>query len=154
MTTTVKNYQETIQSVAFNGTQGLNSLTNNEWVNASDAIDNSAGYPFMDLELVLGSAAFGTGSNSHLEVYVIPQVDGSNYADYGSGNTTSDAPENQPLFVGTFKTSEATEAQRLALLNVPIPDGNFKIGLRSRATVTLASSGNTLKYRRWAYQTA
>ena len=36
---------------------------------------------------------------------------------------------------------------------IELPQGKFKFGLRSRANVTLASSGNTLYWRPLAYQT-
>jgi hypothetical protein len=51
-------------------------------------------------------------------------------------------------------TTGAVGAQRMTLRAVNMPPGKFKFGIRSRAGVTLAASGNTLKYRRWNYASA
>ena len=150
----IKNYQETAQTVAFNGTQGLNSLTNAEYTNESDAISNTAGYEYADFELILASAAFGTGNDSHLRLYILPALDGTNYPTFTGGNQTTGVPEIEQYSKGTFKTSETTAAQRITLLDVPLPDTSFKIVIRSLATVDLAASGNSLRYRRWAREVA
>lgn len=153
MATITKNYKETVQTVSFTGTQTLASLANGEWTDASSAIDNTAGYPFADFEFVCTAVAFA-GGTSAIELYIIPQVDGTNYANYNGGGTTTDEQENQQLYVGEFVTSGANEAQRLALRNVELPDGNFRVGLRNRGGADLAATGSTLKYRRWAYESA
>jgi hypothetical protein len=152
MAITTKQYQEAIQTFTFNGTQTLNSLTDGEWTDEStNVINNAAGYPFADWELVVGSAAYGTGSYSHFLLYLLPQPDGTNYADFIQGNTTNEAPEVEPYFAGAFHTTGTTAAQRLALLNTPLPDGNFIPLIRNQATASTPASGNTLKYRRWAW---
>jgi hypothetical protein len=143
-------YKEEAQSVVFSGTQQIDSALDNEWTDLSDEIDNSSlKYLFADLELVLGSAAF-TGTDSSIEVYLVPSVDGTNYPDW-VGNVTSDEQENNKHFIGSMVTSGATAAQRMTLRAIAMPPGKFKFGLRNRANVTLAASGNTLKYRRWNY---
>jgi hypothetical protein len=145
-TTTLSGYLATAQSVVWTSGQSLDSLTDNEWTDLSDAIDNSSNlYILADVELVLGSAAF-TGTDSTIELYVVRSVDGTNYADW-TGNVTTDEQENQQYYVGSFTTSGATAAQRLTLNDILLPNGLFKFGLRNRGNVTLASSGNTLKWR-------
>lgn len=148
---TLKNsgYLATASAVTFSGTQTLNSLTDNEWTDLSDEIDNSTNlYSFVDLELVLGSAAF-TGADSGMELYLIPTVDGTNYPSW-TGNVTSDETENVGFFVGFVGTTASTAAQRMVLRKVELPAGKFKFGVRSRANVTLAGSGNTLSWRPWS----
>lgn len=143
-------YLASATSVAWTGaTQKIDSLTNDEWTDLSDEIDNSTNkYPFADLDLVLGSAAF-TGTDAGIEVYLIPSVDGTNYPDW-SGNSTSDAPEQSHYYVAFLPLKATTAARRVvssAQLPINLPNGKFKFGLRSRANVTLASSGNTLYFR-------
>ena len=139
-------YKAAAQTVVFSGTQQIDSLTDNEWTNLSDAIDNSVNkYMFADIELVLGSAAF-TGSDSAIELYLIPSVDDTNYPDW-TGNVTTDEQENNKHFIGSMTTSGSTAAQRMTLRDVELPNGLFKFGIRSRAGVSLAASGNTLKWR-------
>ncbi len=143
---TLSGYLASAVAVSFTGTQTLDSLTDNEWTNLSDAIDNSTNkYPISDFELVLGSAAF-TGTDSLVSLYLIPSVDGTNYGNW-TGNVTTDEQENEPYLVGLFVTSGSTAAQRLILRNVSLPNGRFKIGVRNQAGVSFAASGNTLKYR-------
>ena len=139
-------YQAAAAAVAWASGQDLDSLTNNEWTDLSDAIDNSTNkYVFVDFELVLGSAAF-TGTDSLMELYQIASVDGTNYGQW-TGNVATNEQENDKYAVGSFKTTGSTTAQRMVLLNVGVPPGLYKYGLRSRANVTLAGSGNTLKWR-------
>lgn len=139
-------YLASAASVTFSGTQTLNSLTDNEFTDLSDEIDNSTNkYMFADMELVLGSAAF-TGTDSSIELFLVPTVDGTNYPTW-TGNGTSDEQENTPFFVGAFSTTGTTAAQRAVLRDVPLPNGKYKWGVRNRGNVTLASSGNTLSWR-------
>ena len=149
-------YLAAAQTVAWTGaTQKIDSLTDNEWTDLSDEIDNSTTkYPYADLELVLGSAAF-TGSDAGMEVYIVPTIDGTNYPDW-SGNATTDAPEQAHYFAVWLPLKASTAARRVASSSddgIPLPQGKFKFGIRSRANVTLASSGNTLTWRPKSYDT-
>ena len=156
MATTLKlsGYLASAVAVVFSGTQQINSLTDNEWTDLSDEVDNTTNlYAFADLELVLGSAAF-TGSDAGVEVYIVPTIDGTNYPDW-TGNSTSDAPEQSHYFSVFLPLKAATAARRVASSSqaeIQLPQGKFKFGLRSRANVTLAGSGNTLSYRPKSYQ--
>lgn len=137
---------KTIETVTFSGTQTLASLADDEWTNLSDEEDNSTNkYAFMDLELYLTSEAW-TGDDSVVEIYVVPSVDGTNYPTW-SGNDTSDHSENLAHYVGSMPTSQTTEAQRLVMRDVPMPQGKFKFGVRNRTNIAFDASGNTLKYR-------
>jgi hypothetical protein len=146
-------YLASAVAVVFSGTQQINSLTDNEWTNLSDEIDNSTNlYPYCDLDLVLGSAAF-TGTDSGIEVYIVQTVDGATYPDW-TGDTTSDAPEQQHYYAAFLPLKATTAARRVVSSSqqiIELPQGKFKFGVRSRANVTLASSGNTLYYRPKSY---
>lgn len=156
MATTLKlsGYLASAVAVVFSGTQQINSLTDNEWTDLSDEIDNTTNlYAFADLDLVLGSAAF-TGADSGIEVYIVPTVDGTNYPDW-TGNSTSDAPEQGHYFAAFLPLKAATAAKRVVSSSgdaIELPQGKFKFGIRNRANVTLASSGNTLYLRPKSYQ--
>jgi len=145
-TTKKSGYLTAATAVTFSGTQTLVSLMDNEWTDLSDEIDNSTNkYDRVDLYLDLASAAF-TGSDSAIEIYLVPCVDGTNYPTW-TGNTTSDAPENAFFWVGTIPLKAATQAQDGVLIGVELPNGKYKWGARNRGNVTLASSGNTLYWR-------
>lgn len=146
-------YKAAAQSVVFTGAQKIDSLLDNEWTDLSDEIDNSSTkYMMCDLELVLGSAAF-TGTDSAIEIYLIISVDDTNYPDWTGGGVT-DEQENNKHFIGSMTTSATTAIQRMSLRSVALPNGKFKFGIRSRAGVALASSGNTLKWRPWQYSSS
>lgn len=139
-------YLATAAAVVFSGTQTLVSLTDNEFTDLSDEIDNTTNkYVYDDLYLELGSAAF-SGTDSAMEIYLVPCVDGTNYPTW-TGNGTADKQENNPHLVGQIPTTGTTAAQKGVLLNVELPNGKFKYAARNRGNVTLASSANTL-YRR------
>ena len=143
---TLSGYKVAAQSIAWASGQDLVSLTDNEWTDLSDAIDNSTDkYVLADIEIVLGSAAF-TGTDSLIEVYLVPSVDGTNYPDW-TGNAAGDEQENDPYYVGRVITSGTTAAQRLVFRNVQLPNGLYKYGFRNRSNVTLAASGSTAKWR-------
>lgn len=139
-------YLATASSIAWASGQALNSLTDNEYTDLSDEIDNSTNkYMFADVEIVLGSAAF-TGVDSGIEVFVVPSQDGTNYPTW-TGNGTTDAAENTTHYVGFVSTTGTTAAQRMVLRDVELPNGKYKFAFRSRANVSLAASGNTATWR-------
>ena len=107
------------------------------------AIDNSSNkYLFHDIEIYLASAAFGTANDPHIKVFLLPSVDGTNYAD---GSDSNDPATSNAIYVATLRG--ATAAQYQTIRDVTLPNGNFKYLFISEAGVTLAASGNTMKYR-------
>jgi hypothetical protein len=139
-------YLATASAVAWASGQSLDSLTNDEYTDLTNEIDNSTNkYPFADWDLVLGSAAF-TGLDSVIEIYLVRTVDGTNYPTW-TGNGTTDEQENAPYFVDSAPTTATTAAQRITGGPIALPQGKFKFGFRSRANVTLAASGNAFYWR-------
>lgn len=153
MATTLKlsGYLTTEAAITWASGQTLVSLTDNEYTDLSDEIDNSTNlYAFADLRMVLGSAAF-TGTDSGIECYLVPTEDGTNYPTW-TGNGTSDEQENNPFFVGFIPTTGTTAAQAGVLLRIKLPQGKYKWGFRNRGNVTLAASGNTIYWRPHSFQ--
>lgn len=130
-------------------TTELNTLTNGSYSAASAAITNETGgtglYEYMALELVLASLT-PTGTPS-ISVFLLPTVDGTNYED-GGGAT---APASGALLC-VFDLSTATAAKRRTRSGLVIPPLDFKLVLLNSAGPSLASSGNTLRYRRYFEQ--
>ena len=146
-------YKAELQPIVFSGTRTLVSLADDEWTDLSDVVDNSANlWLFSDWEFVCTSVAF-TGADSAIEMYLLPAVDGTVYADW-TGDGTADLQEHNVHFVGSFTTSGTTAAQQLSLRGVELPPGKFKIGVRNRGGIVLAASGSTLSYRPWQYSSA
>ena len=143
-------YLATETAITFSGTQQLNSLTDNEYTDLSDEVDNSSNKYFaVDLRLVIASAAF-TGTDSGIEIYLVPTVDGTNYPTW-TGNGTSDEPENTPFLVGFCPFTGTTAAQACVLRSVELPQGKYKWAVRNRGNVSLAGSGNTIYWRPGSY---
>lgn len=139
-------YKAAAQSIAWASGQDLDSLTDNEATDLSDAIDNGTNlYALCDLELYLASAAF-TGGDCSIEVYLVPSVDGTNYQTW-DGNTVTPGQGNQNYRVGTILVKATTAAFRGSLNDIPLYNGEQKFAFRNKANITLASSGNTAKYR-------
>lgn len=139
-------YFATGTAVAWASGQTLDSLTDNEYTDLTNEIDNSTNlYAFVDWDLVLGSAAF-TGTDSAIEIYLVRSMDGTNYPTW-TGNGTADEQENAPYFVGYAPTTATTAAQRATGGPVALPPGKYKWGFRNRGNVTLASSGNSFTWR-------
>jgi hypothetical protein len=73
-----------------------------------------------------------------VELYILPEVDGSNFADFDTNFTDVLAPQN--LFKGTFLVRAeptASTAQLLVLTDVLIPPYNFMVGIRNNTGVSL-----------------
>ena len=130
------------ESIATALTTDLNSLANGSYSAASAAIDNETDlYTHLDLEVYLGSLT-PTGTPT-VSAYLVPSVDGTNYTD-GGGAT---APPIETL-IAVLSLSTSTGAKYRSATNIPIPPLKFKLILLNSSGVALASSGNTLKYRR------
>lgn len=150
---TLSGYLAAAQSIAWTSGQALNSLTDNEFTDLSDEIDNSSTkYAYADVEIVLASAAF-SGADSGMEVYLVPSQDGTNYPTW-TGNDTADEQENTPHFVGFCPTTGTTAAQRMVLRDVALPNGKFTWAFRNRGNVSTAGSGNSATWRPHSFASA
>ena len=153
MATTLKlsGYLATEAAITWASGQTLVSLTDNEYTDLSDEIDNSTNlYSFVDLRLVIASAAF-TGTDSGIECYLVKTVDGTNYPTW-TGNGTADEQENNPYFVGFVPFTGTTAAQAGVLKRIQLPNGKYKWAFRNRGNVTLAGSGSTIYWRPHSWQ--
>lgn len=154
--TDVRNSGYLTEAIAVSwSANGFDALTDNEWTDPSDEINNTSGYMFADFEANFGSAAFPAATDNAIELYVIPSIDGTNYPEFNQGGTTTDAQENNQYFVGsiTIKQAAGGATFRGGIRGIELPPGKFKVGLRSRAGVTLNAT-NTLKWRPWGYKSA
>lgn len=143
-------YLASAASLVWTSGQSLASLTDNEWTDLCDEIDNSTNkYTFVDIYLDLGSAAF-TGSDSGIEIYLVPCVDGTNYPSW-TGNVTTDETENNGFYVGFVPTTATTAAQKMVLSRISLPNGKYKWGFRNRGNVTLNAT-NTAYWRPHSYE--
>jgi hypothetical protein len=130
-------------------TTDLNSLANGSTSALSAEIDNSTTkYLYADMELYLASLTPTAGG--FVALYLVPSVDGTNYPLFDTG--ASPGAANNNYFVGSFSTKAAAAAQRIAMREIQLPPGKYKLAVYNGAGVALAASGNTLSWR--PYNTA
>ena len=148
-------YLATEAAITFSGTQHLNNtLTDNEYTNYSDEIDNSTNlYELADLRAVIASANFSVPADCGIEIYLIPTEDGTNYPTW-VGDTTTDTVSNNQFYVGYIPFTGANAAQAGVLLDVALPSGKYRWGVRNRGNVSLAAGGNTIYWRPHSHQSA
>lgn len=125
----------------------LNSLANSTSESTgkvlSSAIDNETDlFQLLNVEVSLASITTGSGS-PYIGIWLLFAPDGTNYE---TGSTTIDPPKAQHIIV-PLKASY-TGVQLVTIENIPIPPLKFKALHQNKAGAALASSGNTIKYRR------
>lgn len=121
-------------------TTELDALANGSYTAASAEINNSSDlYLFNDLELTV---TFGSAPtvNNPIEMYLIPSIDGTNFADGGGAV----APARN-LYVGSFLLRAVTTAQRCLLRGVPLPPGKYKYVAKNGSGQAFPASGSVIK---------
>ncbi len=143
-------YHAAETTVSFTGTQTLASLASDEYTDPSDAIDNSTNkYAFMDWEFVCTAVNFV--SPASIRLYVLPSLDGTNYAQW-DGNVATDVEENEQYFADSCILNPGNNAQRhVRDSGILVPRGLFKVAVRNKGGIALAASGSTLKLRFWSW---
>ncbi len=132
-------------------TTEMNSLATGNRTNASAAVDNDGSsnrYLFGTFELVCTFGSAPTAGRT-VDLYFLPTLDGTNYADGSSSVVPSDSG-----YVGSFAVRAVNTAQRLLLTGVPLPPTDFKVIVANNSGQTMAASGNTLKIVMSAYEVA
>lgn len=136
----------------------LNSLANNTTDLGSTIIDNQTNKDlYIDLELVLASLDLSAQTNPVIEVYIIESIDGGTNYDQGD-DATSDTdlyPSADKLLctIGV-RTANGAEAKYAIKTGLIITPSKFKLLVINKTGATLASSGNTLKYRTYGTASA
>lgn len=119
----------------------LDSLANNSnAVHSTNVTFTSAGFLRAELELVASYSVAPT-ANTCVLVWLLREVDSTNYEDGGASVTPGRPPD------AVFPLRSVTGAQRIIVL-IDLPPGAVKPLLRNDGTgQAMASSGNTLKVR-------
>ena len=131
-------------------TTDLNSLADGGNVLCDIISNDQTGelYLYMDLELYLNTQGSARDADARVEVYLLPTVDGTNYA-YGDASTDP----SQALKVGDFYFDAATTARRTIVRGILLPPEDFRFLVMNETGQAFASSGNTLKYIKYNIQT-
>lgn len=127
----------------------LNSLASGSRTNASSAVDNdnaSNRYLFGTFELAVTFSSTPL-SGKTVDLFILPTVDGTNYAD-GSSSVNPGSGN----YVASFPVRAVATAQRLMLYNVPLPPTDFKVLLVNNSGQNMTASGHTLKMVMSAYE--
>jgi hypothetical protein len=134
-------------TVAYTSAATFDSIVNGNAILGDLALDNSSNLDiFMDLSLILGSAAFVAPNYVGFYLYPLTQ-DGTTYGD-GRFGTSAAGPPPSSYYRGTFGLVAATQAQTAEINGVVMPPGKWKPVLYNQGGVTLGGSGgNKLYYR-------
>lgn len=122
-------------------TTELNSLADGSFVAVGAEIANETDlFQYLSLELILASLSPAAGA--YVDVWIDYALDGTTFADPAKPLQTS-------ALLCTFQLdTTASTAQRMTKANLTLAPLDFKLQLRNKAGVTLASTGNILKIRR------
>jgi hypothetical protein len=120
-------------------TTELNSLANNDAALGVEYDNGTNLYFWGDFEL-LAELAVAPGADTPIELYLIPALDGTNYAD---GDGTPIAPAS--AYAGTFFSRAVDTAQRIPLPGVRLPPCKFKALLYNKTGQALEATGNVLR---------
>lgn len=129
------------EAIATYYTTELNSITTGTFVAVGAELANETDlYQYIVFEVVLASLTPAAGG--YVDIWIDYQTDGTNYADPAKPLQTS-------AFLCALGLDTTAAAQRITSRPCAILPIDFKLQLRNMAGVTLAASGNTLKYRRF-----
>ena len=117
------------------------SQSNNTQVAASTVLDNTSGgngsqSQLFDFEL---NGGFGSSPSvgARIDLYAVPAIDGTNYADVDT--TNHNMPSN--CFVGSFYVVKSqTGAQRLVIEGVTLDPLKYKLYIDNQSGQTLSST--------------
>ena len=118
---------------------GTSTLANNSLVISGVITITSAGYTRAVCELAMPAPSGTVTANTAVSVWMLRQVDGTNYED-GDGSTT---PARFPDMV--FPLRAVSGAQRVELPSIELPPGLFKALVKNDGTGVTLNTTWTLK---------
>jgi hypothetical protein len=124
------------------------TLTNNSLLLSAAITLTDTGYTRAVCELVVPSFPSAPAANTAVSVWIIRQVDSSNYED-GDASTT---PARMPDMV--FPLRPVSTAQRVTLPSIDLPPGLFKALAKNDGTGVTMNATWTLKCLPFVLQTA
>ena len=128
-------------AIANLATTELNSLANN--ARAEGVIfDNTVNrYLFADVELAVQFTVAPTSTGDlAIQLYMVPSIDGTNYAD--GGVNTAPGVES---FVTNFVLKSSTNAQRIPALRIPLDPFKYKPIIVNLSGQAFPASGSTIR---------
>ena len=146
-------WADTVVSLTTILSTTLNSLANNT-SDVSDTINNETDEliqyaRYIDFELHLASLDLSAQVNPAIELYFLESIDAGTTFDQGD-DATSDVdllPAKPPSVIIPVRTGNGAEIKNQILTMIPLPRSILKILFLNKTGISLAASGNTLKYR-------
>lgn len=126
---------------------GLNSFADSYSAISSSINNESDLYTRINLEFGFDPYDNHLASAAAVLVWILASMDGTNY-EVGTAGTPGTVPPRSPDALIPVPIQNNNYAGRVTIANLLIPPLAFKLLLLSTVGGTLASSNNTLKYRR------
>jgi hypothetical protein len=115
---------------------GLKNIANNAGAISASAVDNTAGYQYADLELLIDLATAAT-AGGYTEWWFIKAIDGSNYE---SGSATVFPARPADVIIPVRSTTD--DSQVVSVGPIFWPQGLFKIVFRNTTGQTTTNTDN------------
>lgn len=107
----------------------------------------------LDLELTLASLDLSSQVNPTVDIYLFESIDGGNDFDTNEDGVSADTDIPTPDKIITrfgLRIDTGAEAKLAVQTMIPIPPGQFKMGLRNVTGVAFGGTLNLLKYRTYS----
>lgn len=125
----------------------LDALANNAGSALSAAVNQDTNLDlFGQCELSVDFVSAPT-AESAVEVYAVPALDGTNYADYTSGASPVASLNH---YAGSFVLKATTAAQRVTTRPFSLPGCDFKLAVINKSGQAFPASGSTVKL--WTFK--
>ena len=132
----------------------LNALSQNVIDVGANIYNETNLCTFMDLELKLGEIDWSTAVNPSATIYLFESVDGGTTWDTNEDGVSVAAdipPADKIIAIMGWRPDTAAKTNHIVKSMIPIPPGQFKIGIRNTAGVAVAfaasATTNVLSYR-------
>lgn len=120
-------------------TTELNSLGNGAFCSVGSAYDNTSNLDeWFWFDLVL--ASLNPTAGAYVNIYAVPSLDGTNYADAPSSTN----PGNHMLVATLSITTGSAAKRQMSLFPFLLPPGKWKFVIKNGTGVSFGASSNTL----------
>jgi hypothetical protein len=129
-----------IAGTSLNALGGSGSYAMGAAINNTPTDGTTVSYDLADLTITLSSAVTAGSGTPTLVVYVLPEIDATNYPT-PPGSSAGAAPAN--LIAGTYVGVASASTSTIVVTNIPIPPYNFKIMIQNNLGIALPATNTS-----------
>lgn len=129
-----------VASTSMNALGGSGSYALGAAINNTPTDGTTVSYDLADFTITLSSAVTTGSGAPYLAIYILPQVDATNYP-APPGGSAGAAPAN--LLAATYQAVASTSTTTMVVRDIPIPPGNFKVMIQNNLGVAFPSTNTS-----------